>query len=92
MFQKEVYVDNFTVEIVGGNGVVDSLDDVELPAKPIEAGIITVNGDAEGEEELFYSNNATVTRVVDPSNSENMVWYVEAKLGIEIKQKYVRYC
>ncbi len=80
------YIDNFTVEIIGGKGVVESAEEVEKAKVEAEAlkpklGIISVNGNAEGKEELFMSENATITIEADPDDSSNKVWFVEAMEG-----------
>ena len=45
---------------------------IPIEERPLEI----INGDAEGEMNLFYSSNANITRVVDPDNKENHVWKV----------------
>ncbi len=49
---------------------------VYVPAeeKPAEVK----NGDAEAEYNVHTSHNATITRVVDPDNKNNHIWYVES--------------
>ena len=73
------YVDNFTVEIIGGKNVIEA-DAAASEAAP-DKGVISVNGNAEGTEAPYYSDNANIVSVVDPDNKDNKVWFVEPKEG-----------
>ncbi len=48
-----------------------------IPAPPKELPIAIVNGDAEGEEIVFNSHNASVKIVEDPFKEGNHMWFAE---------------
>lgn len=58
---------------------IEDPDFVYVPAE--ERPMQITNGDAEGEVIPFYSGNATITRIQDPADENNHVWYVKAKNG-----------
>ena len=58
---------------------IEDPDFVYIP--PEERPIEIINGDAEGDMMPFYSGNANITKVADPDNKDNNVWYVKGHEG-----------
>ena len=52
-----------------------------VPEPPKQLPTAIVNGDAQGEEVLFNSHNATVTKIADPHKKGNYVWFVNPRDG-----------
>ena len=58
---------------------IEDPDFVYIP--PEERPFEVINGDAEGDMTPYYSDNATITKVKDPDNKDNNVWYVKGADG-----------
>ena len=58
------------------------IEDPDFKYVPVEERPIEIiNGDAEGNAVPFYSDNAYITRVIDPDDSTNHVWKIETYDG-----------
>ena len=91
----DYYIDNLVVREVGGayeeeaeivinenteGSIVLPVAKPEEEVKdPVKLGVISVNGDAEGEIVSFYSGNAEISIVEDPDKAGNKVWSVKTK-------------